>query len=69
MVRVTRPNNEVEKFKGCYAMGSFIPFGGKYRCNVHDGEFTQPSTGRSLGNVELDLRYEYLELNSREGFM
>ncbi len=67
---VTRPDNlGVEKFKAFYAMGSFMLLGGKYRYNVFDGEFTQPSTGRPWGDVELAVRYEYLDLNSREGFM
>jgi phosphate-selective porin OprO/OprP len=66
---VTRPTSEVEKFKAFYAMGSFMLFGGKYRYNVKEGEFTQPSTGKSWGDVELALRYEYVDLNSREGFM
>jgi len=67
---VTRPDElGAEKFKAFYVMGSVVLFGGKQRYNVFEGEFTQPSTGRSWGDVELALRYEYLDLNSREGSM
>lgn len=67
---VTRPEElGVEKFKAFYVMSSIVLFGGKQRYNIYEGEFTQPSTGRSWGDVELALRYEYLDLNSREGSM
>jgi len=67
---VTRPDNlGVEKFSGFYVMGSYMLFGGKHRYNVYDGEFTQPSTGKNWGDVELAMRYEYLDMNSREEFM
>lgn len=67
---VTRPDNlGVEKFSGFYVMGSYMLFGGKHRYNVYDGEFTAPSTGKSWGDIELAMRYEYLDMNSREEFM
>jgi phosphate-selective porin OprO/OprP len=67
---VTRPDNlGVEKFNAFYVMGSVALFGGKQRYNVYEGEFTQPSTGQSWGDVELAMRYEYLDLNSREEYM
>jgi phosphate-selective porin OprO/OprP len=67
---ITRPDDlGVEKFNGFYVMGSVALFGGKQRYNIYEGEFTQPSTGKSWGDMELALRYEYLDLNSREGSM
>lgn len=59
-----------EKFDGWYAFGSVLLFGGKYNYNTNDGEFTQPTRGKSWGDVELAFRYDYLSLNSRmDGIM
>ncbi len=54
-----------ENFNGFYVMGSCMLFGGEYRYNQSDGEFTQPSRGRKWGDIELALRYDMLDLNSR----
>ncbi|MDP2424321.1 MAG: porin [Bacteroidales bacterium] len=53
-----------ENFNGFYVFGSYLLFGGKYNYNVGEGEFTQVSRGKSWGDVELALRYDYLSLNS-----
>jgi phosphate-selective porin OprO/OprP len=53
-----------EKFDGWYAFGSVLLFGGKYNYNNSDAEFTQPTRGKSWGDVELAFRYDYLSLNS-----
>lgn len=53
-----------EKFDGFYAMGTWLIFGGKYNYNVEEGEFTQVARGKKWGDVELALRYDYLNLNS-----
>lgn len=59
-----------EKFDGWYAFGSVLLFGGKYNYNIWDAEFTQPTRGKSWGDVELAFRYDYLSLNSRmDGIM
>lgn len=55
-----------ENFQGFYVFGSTMLFGGKYRYSTADGEFTQPSLGRGWGDLELAVRYEYLDLNSRK---
>lgn len=55
----------VEKFNGFYAIGSWLIFGGKYNYNTSEGEFTQVTRGKKWGDVELALRYDYLNLNSR----
>lgn len=57
---------ENEKFKGFYVFGTMMLFGGRHQYNTGEGEFTQPRLGRSWGDVELGVRYEYLDLNSRK---
>ena len=41
-------------------------FGGKQRFNTAEGEFTQPSRGRKWGDLELAVRYDYLNLNNKD---
>jgi phosphate-selective porin OprO and OprP len=53
-----------ENFDGFYVFGSWLLFGGKYNYNTLEGEFTQVARGKSWGDVELALRYDYLSLNS-----
>jgi phosphate-selective porin OprO/OprP len=55
-----------ENFRGFYVFGTAMLFGGRHQYNTGDGEFTQPKLGRAWGDVELGVRYEYLDLNSRE---
>ncbi len=54
-----------EKFNGFYVFGSYLLFGGNYVYNIEEGEFTQPGRGKDWGDLEIALRYEYLDLNSR----
>jgi phosphate-selective porin OprO and OprP len=57
-------------FDGYYAMGSLLLFGGRHVYNSGEGEFTQPTRGRSWGDVELAVRYAFLDLNdSSAGIM
>jgi phosphate-selective porin OprO and OprP len=58
-----------EKFNSVYVMGTYLLFGGKQQYNKFEGEFTRPNMGKSWGDVELSLRYENIDLNSREGSM
>ncbi|MGM9713531.1 MAG: OprO/OprP family phosphate-selective porin [Prevotella sp.] len=53
-------------FGGWYAMAGCMLFGGKQRFNVAEGEFTAPQRGRKWGDIELLVRYDYLDLNSRD---
>ncbi|MBK9290225.1 MAG: TonB-dependent receptor [Bacteroidetes bacterium] len=55
-----------EKFDGWYAMGSALLFGGKYNYNTTEGEFTQVGRGKKWGDVEIALRYDYLNMNTRD---
>ena len=50
-------------FGGWYVHATYLLLGGQQRFNVAEGEFTQPSAGRKWGDVELALRYDYLDLN------
>ncbi|MBR2084808.1 MAG: porin, partial [Muribaculaceae bacterium] len=50
-------------FGGWYVHATYLLLGGQQRFNVAEGEFTQPSRGRKWGDVELALRYDYLDLN------
>jgi phosphate-selective porin OprO/OprP len=51
------------KFDGGFVMASVLLFGGKQRYNGEEGEFTQPTRGRSWGDIELAIRHEYVDLN------
>lgn len=51
-------------FKGWYVHAGILLFGGSQRYDNHYGEFTQPVRGRKWGDLELLLRYDYLNLNS-----
>jgi len=53
-----------ENFDGFYVFGSWLIFGGKYNYNTLEGEFTQVSRGKKWGDLEVALRYDYLNLNS-----
>ncbi|MBE0661494.1 MAG: porin [Bacteroidales bacterium] len=55
---------ETLNFDGGYVFGSWLLFGGKYNYNTSEGEFTQVTRGKSWGDVELALRFDYLSLNS-----
>lgn len=52
-------------FSGWYAQVGYLLFGGKQQYNIEDAEFTQPTRGRSWGDVELVGRYDYINLNSQ----
>lgn len=63
---ISRKNDlPTEQFDGWYAFGSVLLFGGRYNYNTSEAEFTQPTRGKSWGDVELAFRYDYLSLNSR----
>jgi phosphate-selective porin OprO/OprP len=53
-------------FNGMYATASVMLFGGKYRYNTNDGEFTQPTRGNRWGDLELAVRYEYVDLTDKD---
>jgi phosphate-selective porin OprO/OprP len=53
-------------FGGYYVQLGYLLFGGNQRFNVAEGEFTSISPGKKWGDVELNLRYDYLDLNHRD---
>ena len=55
-------------FGGWYLHATCLLLGGQQRFNVAEGEFTQPDTGRKWGDIELALRYDYLDLNDGNVF-
>jgi phosphate-selective porin OprO/OprP len=56
---------ETKNFWGYYVQATYLLFGGKYRYDVNQSEFTQPSRGRSWGDIELKVRYDFLDLNNK----
>ena len=53
-------------FGGYYVQLGYLLFGGNQRFNVAEGEFTSIAPGKKWGDVELNLRYDYLDLNHRD---
>lgn len=51
------------KFNGFYAQAGVLLFGGLYVYNHKEGEFTQPDREKNWGEIELAIRYDYLNLN------
>ena len=53
-------------FWGYYAQVSYLLFGGKQRYDVTQSEFTQPTRGKSWGDIEVMARFDYMTLNSED---
>jgi len=65
MASVYKNNDEpTENFNGFYVFGTYLLFGGSYNYNTSEGEFTQVKRGKKWGDLELALRYDYLDMNS-----
>ena len=58
--------NDSYNFGGYYFTLGYMLFGGNQHFNVAEGEFTQPGRGKKWGDVELVLRYDYLDLNDKD---
>jgi|JI10StandDraft_1071094.scaffolds.fasta_scaffold10309_4 phosphate-selective porin OprO/OprP len=64
---VSRKNGSpTASFSGAFVTASAMLFGGSYNYNTADAEFTESNLGRSWGDAELALRYEYLDMNSKD---
>jgi len=50
---------------GLYMAVAYLMFGGKYNYNDDEGEFTQVTRGKEWGDVELALRYDFIDLNDK----
>jgi len=48
---------------GLFASVSYLVFGGKYNYNIEEGEFSQVTRGKEWGDIEIALRYDYINLN------
>lgn len=59
-----KDNDDPYKFGGFYVQGAYLLFGGRQAYVKNEGEFTQPDRGKKWGDVELALRYDYINLNN-----
>lgn len=64
--RTIRKNSlETLHFGGYYAQAVYLLFGGRQVYDKVDGEFTQPDRGKKWGDIELALRYDFVDLNDK----
>lgn len=67
--RTFRKNDQSTlNFGGYYVQATYLLFGGKQFYNKAEGEFSQPYRGKKWGDIELALRYDYLDLNDKTVF-
>ena len=67
MNRVHRNSDLVSlDFDGFYAQAAWLLFGGKQFYNKTEAEFSQPYRGKKWGDIELALRYDYINLNDKD---
>ena len=62
-------DHELDKpyyFNGWYIEGGYLLFGGKQSYDSDGAKFNRVRSGRSWGDVELALRYEYVNMNDYE---
>lgn len=57
---------ETLSFSGFYVQTAYLLFGGKQLYDKSQGEFNQPEKGKKWGDVELTLRYDYINLNDKD---
>ena len=48
---------------GAYAQAGWLLFGGSYVYNNQEGEFTQVNRGQKWGDIELAVRFDYMNAN------
>lgn len=68
MTNQTHRKNNLSKliFGGHYAQATYLLFGGKQFYNKAEGEFSQPYRGKKWGDIELALRYDYVDMNDKD---
>ena len=54
-------------FQGWYVEAGYLLFGGKQTYDSGSAKFNRTRNGRSWGDVELGLKYEFLDMNDYEG--
>ena len=61
---VNRMNDlETVNINGFYIQAGYLLFGGRYNYNKADGEFTRITRGKDWGDLEIALRYDYVNAN------
>jgi phosphate-selective porin OprO/OprP len=61
-------DQSTKHFSGRYVQAGYLLFGGQQKYNYGDAKFTQVTRGRSWGDLEIALRYDQLNLNSKNIF-
>lgn len=51
---------------GFYMQSGYLLFGGKYNYNAADGEYTRITRGKKYGDLEVALRYDYVDANDMD---
>ena len=59
--------NDPYHFQGWYVEGGCLLLGGKQSYDSDGAKFNRVRTGRSWGDIELALKYEFLDMNDYEG--
>lgn len=60
---VNREVGENASFDGGYVQAGYLLRGGRHNYNKREGEFTRITPGTDKGDIELALRYDYIDLN------
>lgn len=62
---LNRSKDDLEKvnINGFYFQAAYLLFGGQYNYNKAEGEFTRLTRGKDKGELELALRYDYVDAN------
>ncbi len=61
---ISRMNDlETIELDGYYIQAAYLLFGGRYNYNRADGEFTRLTRGKDYGELEVALRYDYVNAN------
>lgn len=64
MFTISRMNDlESINIDGGYIQAGYLLFGGRYNYNKADGEFTRLTRGKEYGELEIALRYDYVNAN------
>jgi len=67
MANVNRMEDlETYNAQGFYIQASYLLFGGHQNYNGREGEFTRVTRGKKYGDLELAIRYDFLDLNDFE---
>lgn len=59
-------DKRTKSFKGHYVQASYLLFGGTQHYDYWGGKFSQVQRGKKWGDVEVALRYDHLDLNSKD---